>query len=41
MFQSVITLNGTPENIFVRNIGNKNTGGAVECDTCNITMMDF
>ncbi len=39
VFQSAITLNGSPENVFVRHIGKKNTGGAIECDTCNITMM--
>ncbi len=39
VIQSVITLNGTPENIFVRNIANEHNGGAVACELCNFTMM--
>ncbi len=39
MVQSVITLNGTPENIFVKNIANEANGGAVYCEACNMTMM--
>ena len=38
VFQSTMVLDGTPENYFVSNVASRDTGGAVECDTCELTL---